>query len=131
MTQAAQFLPLMKPETSSIVSISGIPSGKQANSVMVKEGGEPVPKMARMVLEGIFAYHCWRATRARTNYGYMFVNPNGNDLTTLAGLIRTGSLRPVVGSVVSFNNIEAVQAACKIVLSGKGGLGKAVMELDN
>ncbi|KAJ2967145.1 hypothetical protein NQ176_g9807 [Zarea fungicola] len=38
--QASQLLPLMRPETSIIVSISGIPSGKQTNNVMVKEHGQ-------------------------------------------------------------------------------------------
>lgn len=64
-------------------------------------------------------------------YEYFFLQPNGEDLEELARYVGEGKLRAVVGTTVDFRDIEKVREACWQVYNGKGGIGKAVIEVIN
>ena len=70
-----------------------------------------------------------RATRWSVEYEYMFLEPNGKDLEVLSGYVGKGLLRPVVGTRVELKDIEMVRVVANMVYTGKGGLGKAVIEV--
>ena len=75
---------------------------------------------------------CVRKLRARrygVEYSYMFLESTGEDLDELRGHVEEGRLRTVVGTTVPLSDIKAVQDACQIVYSGKGGLGKVVIRV--
>jgi NADPH:quinone reductase-like Zn-dependent oxidoreductase len=129
--EALHFLHLMRPSTSTIVSISTLPSGKQLqHSSMMRRPEKPqvpwIPYLSLNVIDGVSRLRAWRWG---VNYQYMFLDPNGKDLNELTTYVEQGSLRPVVGSTVNLNDIDSVKRIAGLVHSGKGGLGKAVIEV--
>lgn len=71
----------------------------------------------------------FRARRWGVEYEYFFLDSNSHDLEALSKYVEQGKLVPVVGSRVSFRNIEKVKELCWQVYRGKGGIGKAVIEI--
>jgi len=69
-----------------------------------------------------------RAWRWGVRYMYWFLEPNKEDLETLAAYVEGGKLRPVVGARVDLRDIDKVREACEVIHKGKGGLGKTVLE---
>ncbi|KAL2133186.1 hypothetical protein VTI74DRAFT_2794 [Chaetomium olivicolor] len=129
--QAMQFLSLMVPLTSSIVSISTTPSATtlQASSVMQRPDNPRIPLFARVFLDVADALRRLRARRWGVTYMYWFLEPNKEDLDTLTGYVEEGKLTPVVGARVDMRDINKVREACELTYKGKGGLGKTVIEI--
>ncbi|ETN40199.1 uncharacterized protein HMPREF1541_04475 [Cyphellophora europaea CBS 101466] len=132
--QAMSFLSLMVPHTSRIVSISTSPSGAQLQEcqMMKRPHGLPpvqVPSWVRMTLNVTDGVRQLRAKRWGVEYGYLFLEPNGEDLRTLSGYVAEGKLRPVVGRRVDLRDLEGVREACSTVYGGKGGVGKVVVNV--
>lgn len=88
-----------------------------------------VPVHVRLTLNMLDFIRKLRARRYGVAYSYIFLDPNGNDLDQLTRHIEEGKLKPIVGTTVNFNDIEAVRKACQVVYSGQGGLGKAVIKV--
>ncbi|OBT61007.1 hypothetical protein VE03_09726 [Pseudogymnoascus sp. 23342-1-I1] len=126
-----EYLHLMQPKTSCIVSISTMPSGSQLqNSSVMKLPHHPVvPVHVRLTLNMLDFIRKLRARRYGVAYSYIFLDPNGNDLDKLTRHIEEGKLKPIVGTTVNLNDIDAVRKACQVVYSGQGGLGKAVIKV--
>lgn len=61
-------------------------------------------------------------------YLYIFLEPNAKDLETIGGYADEGKLKTVVGTKVDGRNIEDVRKACGTTYTGKGGIGKTVLE---
>jgi hypothetical protein len=129
--EALKFLHLMQPSTSTIVSISTTPSGKQLqeSSVMSRPDKPQLPWIPYLALNLMDSINRLRAWRWGVDYQYMFLVPNGKDLTRLATYVEEVSLMPVVGSRAALNDIDSVKRIAGLVHSGKGGLGKAVIEV--
>ncbi|RMD44281.1 hypothetical protein DV735_g800, partial [Chaetothyriales sp. CBS 134920] len=129
--ESMQFLSLMVPSTSSIVSISTLPSGTQLQqSPLMQRADKPqMPWWAVLSLNALDSVRKLRAIRWGVEYQYMFLQANGKDLEAIAGYVETGLLKPVVGTRADFKNIESVRKVAGMVYTGKGGLGKAVIEL--
>lgn len=129
--QAMQFLPLMVPSTGSVVSISTTPSAAtlQASSVMRRPDNPRIPLVGRAFLDAADALRRLRAWRWGVTYMYWFLEPNKEDLETLAGYVEEGKLVPVVGTRVDMRDINKVREACEVIHKGKGGLGKTVFEI--
>ncbi len=129
--QAMQFLSLMVPSTSSIVSISTTPSATtlQASSVMQRPDNPRIPLFGRIFLNAADALRRLRAWRWGVTYMYWFLEPNNEDLDTLTGYVEEGKLVPVVGARVDMRDINKVREACQLTYKGKGGLGKTVLEI--
>lgn len=49
--------------------------------------------------------------------------------TNYDNMLRGGRLVTVVGTIAEIKNIESVRNACEVVYSGKGGLGKSVIQV--
>lgn len=129
--QAMQFLSLMVPSTSLIVSISTKPSAAtlQASSVMQRPDNPRIPWFGRLYLDAGDMLRRLRAWWWHVEYIYWFLDPNGHDLATLTVYVEEGKLLPVVGARVNMKDINRVRDACQLVYNGKGGLGKTVFDI--
>lgn len=129
--QAMDFLVLMRPETSRIVSVATMPSGDQlqASSMMELPHKPTVPLPFRLALNGLDYVRQLRARRYGTHYSYFFLESSSDDLDELRKYVEEGKLKTVVGTSVDLRDIQAVRDACQVVYSGKGGLGKLVIRV--
>ena len=123
--EGLKFMPLLKPKTGRIITISAIPSGDQ-----IKNGIAPsLPIYLKATLNLLWSFSlCW-AWWYQVKYEYMFMHPIAKDLEQVAKWAEEKKLRPVVGQTVDLNNLEAVRDACNQVYLGKGGIGKAVVKI--
>ena len=131
MDQAMTFLPLIKPKTGTIVSISTSPSAMQfQNASFFKRPDNPkIPIIGRLVLNGIDLMRQARAWRWGVHYTYMFVESDGKSLDVLRSHVEKKQIRPVIGSRVDLKEIEKVRQACMKVYQGKGGIGKTIINV--
>lgn len=125
MGQGLKSLHLMK-KGGIIVSVSGIPFGSDLKKAMPE-----MPVWIRLLLDAVGAVISFRAGRYQVKYRPFFLTPSAEDLERLGGWIDEGRLRPVVGSVVSLDNLDAMRKGCETILAGKGGTGKCVIEVDS
>ncbi|KAL2813991.1 chaperonin 10-like protein [Aspergillus granulosus] len=128
---AMEYLCLMRPKTSCIISISTAPSGTQLqNSGVMRLPHQPtIPFVPRLVLNTMDSIRRLRAWRYGVSYSYMFLEPSGEDLDILRGYAEEGRLRTIVGTIVDMRDIEEVRKACQVVYSNQGGLGKTVIRV--
>lgn len=121
----------MRPKTSCIISVSTVPSGDQLQaSSLMKLPHQPVlPLPVKFALNLMDRVRKFRARRYGVTYSYMFLASSGKDLDELRDLVECGKLRTVVGTTASLRDIKAVQEACHVVYSGRGGLGKVVIKV--
>ncbi|KAK1145249.1 hypothetical protein N8T08_004402 [Aspergillus melleus] len=128
--QAMEFLPLMRPD-GYIISIATLPSGNDMqNWDLLHVPHKPtIPIYVRIPLNLMDAYRRRKARRYGVQYEYLLLEPNGKDLDFLTEFVEDGRLTPVVGTVVKFDDIEAVRKACQVVYDGQGGIGKAVISM--
>lgn len=126
-----EFLSLMKPQSGCIISVATMPSGTQLqdSSIMDLPHKPTVPFAFRMALNAMDCVRKVRARRYGVEYSYMFLESSGEDLDELRAHVEEGRLRTVVGTTAHLPDIKAVQDACQIVYSGKGGLGKVVIKV--
>jgi NADPH:quinone reductase-like Zn-dependent oxidoreductase len=54
---------------------------------------------------------------------------NKKDLEKIARWVEEGKLKAVVGKVIKLEDVSELREACIQLLSGKGGLGKVVVEI--
>ncbi|KAJ5864482.1 uncharacterized protein N7529_006398 [Penicillium soppii] len=128
-----EFLSLMKPQSGCIMSVATMPSGTQLqeSSLMDLPHKPTIPIAFRTALNMMDRVRKLRARRYGVEYSYMFLQSSGQDLDELRTYVEDGRLRTVVGTIVELSDIEAVQNACQVVYSGKGGLGKMVIKVAN
>ncbi|KAE8391249.1 chaperonin 10-like protein [Aspergillus alliaceus] len=131
MAVSMEYLCLMRPKTSRIVSISTLPAGTllQNSSVMRLPDRPTLPFAYKAVLNVLDATRRLRARRYGVEYSYMFLEPSGNDLDTLREYIEEGKLKTVIGTTVNLRDIQEMRKACQIVYGGQGGLGKVVIRV--
>jgi NADPH:quinone reductase-like Zn-dependent oxidoreductase len=120
---AMDSLPLIRKDTGYVVSISMSPSGDQ----MVEAGKLEVPFVFRKILNFADCVRTWRASTWGVTYKYLFMQPSGKDLDQLREYVENGQLRPVVGNLVHYRDVDAVKEACDVVFRSKGGIGKTVI----
>lgn len=125
------YLSLMTPTTGTIVSISTTPSGSQFQEAsFFKRPDKPrVPLLARTFLDATDFVRKKRARRWGVTYTYMFLESNAKELDTLRGYVEERKVQPVIGSRAALDDIEKVKELCLQVYQGKGGIGKAVIEV--
>lgn len=128
---AMEYLCLMRPKTSRIISISTLPSGNllQDSSVMRLPHRPTLPFIYKQALNLLDAARKLRARRYGVDYSYMFLEPNGKDLDLLREYVEKDQLKPVVGTTANMWDIEDVRKACQVVYSNRGGLGKVVIKV--
>jgi NADPH:quinone reductase-like Zn-dependent oxidoreductase len=120
------YLPLLKKGTGTVVSISTLPSGSQA-----KEAFPETPWMVAKVMDLLDCWRRWRAHRWGVTYRYFAPNPElfAKDLGRFVGWVLEGKVIPVIGRTAKLTDLEGVKVGCQEVLSGKGGVGKFVIEV--
>lgn len=124
MNQATAYLKILK-KGGVIVSVSGIPFGPDLRS--------RTPDMPFYIggvlglLSGITRFRTWYHG---VSYSYLFMQSLASDLARLSQWIDNGTLKPVVGRVANLANLQDVKAGCQEVYSGKGGIGKFVIEIN-
>lgn len=128
---AMEYLCLMRPGSSRIISVSTLPSGNQlqASSLMDLPHRPTIPFPFRMGLNLLDQIRKFRARRYNTEYSYMFLKSTGKDLDELKHYVEDGKLKTIVGTTVDIRDIDAVRKACEVVYSGRGGLGKLVIHV--
>ncbi|RHZ59239.1 NADP-dependent oxidoreductase [Aspergillus thermomutatus] len=128
---AMEYLCLMRPKSSWVVSIATAPSGNQLqDSPLFHLGHRPsVPIHIRLGLNLLDSIRKMCARRYGVSYTYMFLDANGKDLDALRGYVEDGKLKTVVGTTVDMSDIQAVRDACQVVYSNQGGLGKVVIKV--
>lgn len=123
MGQGLKSLHLMK-KGGIILSISGLPFGPE-----LKTGAPDMPVVIRWILNAIGMAMQYRAGRYGVKYQSVFMNPSAKDLDRLGKWIDEGSIKPIVGRVAKFDNLKDIREGCQEVFSGKGGIGKFVIEI--
>lgn len=108
-----------------IVSVSGIPSGPD-----FKKKSPDLPIYVGWLLNFLGSYTRFRTWWHGASYSYLFMEPNASDLARLSQWIDQGMLKPLVGRVAKLDNLQEVRAGCQEVYSGKGGIGKFVIEVN-
>jgi NADPH:quinone reductase-like Zn-dependent oxidoreductase len=126
-----EYLSLMRPKTGCIISISTTPSGDQLqNSTLMELPHRPaLPLPIKLALNFMDSIRKFRARRYGVSYSFMFLEGSGEDLDELRDHVETGKLRTVVGMTAPLKDLKAVQEACQVVYSGRGGLGKVVIKV--
>lgn len=129
--EAMKYLALMVPSTSTILSISTMPSGFQLqNSFLMRRKDNPkVPWFVYYALNMLDTVSKFRARRWGAEYQYMFLESSGEDLEKLAAYADEGLLKPVVGSTADLKDVEGVKKLAGMAYSGKGALGKSVIKV--
>ena len=129
--QAMHFLSLVTPKTGTIISISTLPSGAQLQNSSIFQRPEQ-PRLfwpVRILLDASDAVRKLRAYRWGVRYEYLFLQSNAEDLEILSGYVEAHELVSVIGSITSLHDIDKFKEVCQVVYDGKGGLGKAVLEV--
>lgn len=125
MGQTISLVSTIKPKTGLALSISLAPNGTQM--VKISPGVAWYMKYVLNVADfGITSYltRWWDI-----KYSYLILEPNGEDLESLKGMVERGELKPIVGDVVGLEDLEGVRRGCQRVMDGKGGVGKFVVEV--
>jgi len=123
------YIPMVKPETGTIISIATTPSGD------VMKGSLPsTPFYMVWLLNFLTRKYYNAAKKADVNYEFLFLAPNGEDLSVLSKWAEEGKLVPLVGEIVDFKGegaLEKLRDAAGRQASGAGAKdgGKIVFKI--
>ncbi|KAF7594219.1 DNA-directed DNA polymerase [Aspergillus hancockii] len=126
-----EYLPLLRPG-GCIISISTLPPGNslQCSDLMHLPHKPVIPVYVRVALNLQDYFTTRRARCKNVHYEYIFTEQSGQDLDMLKRWVEEGKLKPVVGKIVKFSDIEAVRQASQVVFDGHGGIELACFVLD-
>ena len=116
-------LPLLSKSDSTFVTISSMPSGRNAKKSI--PGVSLFVILLLDVLDFIARFHAWLYG---VKYESVLDKPDGVLLAKVASWAEEGKLRPVVGKVIPFEK-QALRDACTVIASRKGGFGKIVVKI--
>jgi NADPH:quinone reductase-like Zn-dependent oxidoreductase len=57
------------------------------------------------------------------------MKPNGSELEKIKEWVEEGKIKPVVGRVLKFANLEGIKEECTRIMKGKAGVGKVVINV--
>jgi NADPH:quinone reductase-like Zn-dependent oxidoreductase len=118
------FLPVLKPETGLILTITG-----KSGTSLAHDWPEVSWLLVRF-LNGLDALYTWRASRWGVTYHHIFIRPLKADLDLLAEWLKDGKAKAVIGAKLKMKDLEEVKKVCGLVYAGKGGIGKYVIEVE-
>jgi NADPH:quinone reductase-like Zn-dependent oxidoreductase len=107
-----------------VVSITTMPSGAGWKALL-----PDIPWWLFYILNFVNYIITWRIERHGIKYTHIFTKANGDTLENMSKMMEEGTLKPLVGSVVKMEDIKAVREACAQVFTGKGGVGKLIIEV--
>lgn len=108
-----------------VVTITSLVKGAEMEKLM-----RP-PWLVGKIMDLVFAFNSWRAWRYGVGWhAVLAVVGSKEDMDVISGWIEEGKVRPVIGKTVKLDELDKVIEFCEIVKSGKGGVGKFVIEVD-
>lgn len=118
-------LSLVKPKSGIIVSISNLPAGKVVARVMPQ-----TPWILKRIFDAVDFWNRKRAGRWSVKWECRLTWVKVSDLDRISRLAEEKKIRPVVGRVAKLRDLQEIRDACTAIKSGKGGVGKFVIEID-
>jgi NADPH:quinone reductase-like Zn-dependent oxidoreductase len=81
------------------------------------------------VLDGAQAAVRWWIGRQDIKFDSVLMKADGDELEKIRGWVEEGKIKPVVGKVLSFDQLELIKEECERIRQGRGGLGKLVIDI--
>jgi NADPH:quinone reductase-like Zn-dependent oxidoreductase len=108
-----------------VISITNPPSGTE-----IRKLTPDAPFWVYILLDFLNFLTSWRVERKGVKYTGMLTQvADGPSLEKIGNMLEKGTIKPLIGSRVKMGDIEAVRRSCSQVLSGKGGVGKLIIDL--
>ena len=108
-----------------IVACAGAPpSGHSLKNISTE-----IPVVVEKVLNFVNAITRWWFGRYQVNFESVLMKVNGSELERIKEWVEDGKIKPVVGKVLKFSNLEGIKEECMRIMKGKGGVGKVVIEI--
>lgn len=119
-------VPLINPQKGVMMMIVGIPNRKTVEVML----GDKMPWWFGPLLDLMQWYYKWLFWGTKIQYEMVSASPDiREDLEKVGEMFALGKIKPV-WTVVEFRDLEAVKTECEKVHSGKGGLGKLIVRID-
>jgi NADPH:quinone reductase-like Zn-dependent oxidoreductase len=108
-----------------IVACAGPPpSGRNLKNISTD-----VPFVVQKILNLVDALVRWWIARYDVKFDSVLMKVNGAELGRIKGWVEEQKIKPVVGKVLKFANLEGIKEECTRISKGKGGVGKVVIEI--
>ena len=108
-----------------VVTCTGIPpSGRNLKNI-----SPDVPFLLVKLLNFFHAMTRWWIGRYHVKFDHVLMKSNGGDLEKIKVWVEEGKIKPVVGKVLKFANLEGIREECIRMKNGKGGVGKVVIDI--
>jgi NADPH:quinone reductase-like Zn-dependent oxidoreductase len=108
-----------------IVACAGPPpSGRNVRNISTE-----VPFLIEKTLDFLDAITRWWVGRYQVKFDSVLMKPNGSELQRIKEWVEEGKIKPVVGRVLKFANLEGIKEECTRMMKGKGGVGKVVINV--
>lgn len=118
-------LPLLSKGSGTVIDVKESSSGKDVKSIVPE-----VSIVVQMILNISHYYQKFRiGYLGGIKYESILQKPTRDGILSIASWIEEGKLRPVVGKTVRLEDIQAVREAFTQLSTGKGGIGKVVIEI--
>jgi NADPH:quinone reductase-like Zn-dependent oxidoreductase len=100
------------------------PSGRNLKTI-----SNDVPSFVQIFLNLVDTIIKWWFWRSQINYDSVLMKSDGKDLEQIKGWVEEGRIRPAVGKVLKFGNLEGIKEEGMRIMKGKGGVGKVVVSI--
>jgi len=118
-------LPLLLKGKGAIISNQGSSNSKNAKRIIPE-----IPLGIQFVLNLSYWYYSFRIVYlAGLQFEPVLQKPTREGMQTLTSWIEEGKLKPIVGKTLKLEDIAAIRKAYIQLSSGKGGIGKVVVEM--
>ncbi len=81
------------------------------------------------ILDFVEAITKWRVGRYGVNFDSVLMKVNGSELEKIKTWVEEGKIKPVVGKVLKFADLNRIKEECTRIMTGKGGVGKVVIQI--
>lgn len=116
-------IPFVKP-TGTLLSIASIPAREGTKNEFPN-----APSWMLYLLDIVNWYYSWKLSGKQIHYEFVYGAHNNGTLGEIGRWVEEKKLRPVVGKVVSFNDLKAIRDGCTEIYNGTGGVGKFVIQI--
>ncbi|TVY21678.1 2-methylene-furan-3-one reductase [Lachnellula arida] len=108
-----------------VVACAGPPcSGRDLKNISTD-----VPFLVEKILNLVNAVVRWWVGRYQVRFDTVLMKSNGGALERIKMWVEEGRLRPVVGTVLKFVDLEGIKGEGERIMMGKGGVGKVVIDI--
>ncbi|TVY24898.1 NADPH-dependent alkenal/one oxidoreductase-like protein [Lachnellula hyalina] len=108
-----------------IVACAGPPSsGRNLRNISTD-----VPFLIEKILDFVNGIVRWWVGRYQVKFDTVLMKSNGTELERIKTWVEEGKLRPVVGKVLKFADLEGIKEECGRIMKGRGGVGKVVIDI--